>query len=398
MSTRIETQAALPAAAERRVLFLQSSHGAHHPRHHFRLAASLAAAGYQVSMVAQPDLRAGHDGVVPVEYLPVRKKRLTRMLSGPLTMARALRHRPDAIHVVCLDLLPWAALTRVLRRDLVVVYDSNEQYDLYMELKEWLPAPARPLLGHVVRRLEPWLGARLDAVTTAVPATETKFRAGGARTLLVRNFLPRTLVDADDGRGPFDYDVLVGGTFKSPQIVLLAETAARLRELLGTPSRWVVAGRNFRTADERRLMDALAARGLEQDVTLHCNLSFDEVRELARRSAVAFAPYPGDAHYRIALPMRLFDYMAWGVPFVTSEFSALNELVSGLEPGVMVPPGDVDAYAEGLAQVLRDPSLARGLGENGRELVRTRLNWELESRQLVELYDDLFRAREEART
>ncbi len=393
MSTRVEAQAGPAAAARRRVLFIQSSHGAHHPRHHFRLAASLASAGYRVSMVAQPDVRPGRGGVVPVEYLPARKKRLSRMLTGPLTMARALRLRPDAIHVVCLDMLPWAALARLLRRDLVVVYDSNEQYDLYMELKEWLPRPARPLLGHVVRRVEPWLGARLDAVTTAVPATETKFRAGGARTLLVRNFLPRALVGADDRTGPFEYDVLVGGTFKSPQIVLLAETAARLRELLGASSRWVVAGRNFRAADERRMLDALAARGLEQDVTLHCNLSFDEVRDLASRSAAAFAPYPGDAHYRIALPMRLFDYMAWGVPYVTSEFSALTELVEGLEPGVMVPPGDVDAYAEALARVLRDPGLARRLGENGRELVRTRLNWDLESEQLIALYEDLFRAR-----
>lgn len=393
-AARVETETAAEPAAAPRVLFVQSSHGGHHPRHHFRLAASLAAAGYRVSMVAQPDLRAGHVGVVPVEYLPARKRRLARMLTGPLTMARVLRRRPDAIHVVCLDMLPWAALARLLRRDLVVVYDSNEQYDLYMQLKEWLPAPARPLVGQVVRRLEPWLGARLDAVTTAVPATEKKFHAGGARTVLVRNFLPRALVGVDDRAGPFEYDVLVGGTIKSPQIALLAETAERLRELLGVPARWVVAARNFRVADERRLVDALAARGLERDVTVHCNLAFDEVRELARRSAVAFAPYPGDAHYRIALPMRLFDYMAWGVPFVTSEFSALTELVEGLEPGIMVPPGDVNAYADGLAAVLRDPSVGRRLGENGRELVRARLNWELESKQLVALYEDLFRARE----
>jgi glycosyltransferase involved in cell wall biosynthesis len=398
-ASRIETTPMPePIATGRHVLFVQSSHGAHHPRHHFRLAASLAAAGYSVTMVAQPDLRPGHHGVVPVEYLPVRKRRFTRMLTGPLTMARALRSRPDAIHVVCLDLLPWAALARVFRRDLVVVYDSNEQYDLYMELKEWVPAPARPLLGHAVRRLEPWLGARLDAVTTAVPATETKFRTGGARTLLVRNFLPRALVGAGHHAGPFEYDVLVGGTLKSPQIVLLAETAARLRALMGVSTRWVVAARNFGLVEERRLLDALASRGLDRDVTVHCNLSFDEVHELARRSAVAFAPYPGDAHYRIALPMRLFDYMAWGVPFVTSEFSALAELVEGTEPGVMVPPGDVDAYAEGLAAVLGDPSLARRLGENGRELVRTRLNWERESSRLVELYADLFRSREGPRS
>ena len=384
-----------PAARPRstcRVLLLQSSHGAHHPRHHFRLATSLAAVGYRVSMLAQRDLRPGHRAAVPVEYLPARGGRLTRMLSGPVTVLRALRRRPDALHVVCLDLLPWAALARRLRRDLVVLYDSNEQYDLYMDVKEWLPRPARPLLAAAVRRFEPWLGRRIDAVTTAVPATEEKFRSAGARTLLVRNFLPRTLAVAEERTGSFDHDVLVGGSIKGPQMVLIADTAARLRELLGRPARWIVIARNFRTADEDRLRRALAAHALEGDVTLHCNLSFDDVRDLARRAAVAFAPYPGDPHYRVALPMRLFDYMAWGVPFVTSEFPALAELVDGVEPGLMVPPGNIAAYAESLAAVLRDPELGRRLGRNGTELVRSRLNWDLESRRLIDLYDQLLGA------
>ena len=186
--------------------------------------------------------------------------------------------------------------------------------------------------------------------------------------------------------------MLVGGSIKPPQMVLLAETAARLRDRRGRRSRWVVAGRNFRPADEARLRDELAARDLAGDVTLHSNLSFDEVRELARRSAVAFAPYPGDPHYRVALPMRLFDYMAWGVPFVSSEFAALQELVDGLEPGIMVPPGDVDGYANGLARILGDPAFGDELGRNGTELVRSRLNWDVESQRLLELYDDLLGA------
>jgi glycosyltransferase involved in cell wall biosynthesis len=373
------------------VLFVQSSHGAHHPRHHFRLAASLAEAGYDVRMLAQPDLRAGASGAVPIEYLPLRRRRLARMLSGPAVVTRALAHRPDALHVVCLDLLPWAALAKTIRRDLVVLYDSNEQYDLYMGVKEWVPNRVRPLLSHVVRRLEPWLGRHVDAVTAAVPATEAKFRSAGARTVLVRNFLPRSLA-GDPRFGPYDYDVLVGGSIKPPQMALLAETAARLCDRRGRRSSWVVAGRNFRPADEAQLRDELAARDLAGDVTLHSNLSFDEVRELARRSAVAFAPYPGDPHYRVALPMRLFDYMARGVPFVSSEFAALQELVDGLEPGIMVPPGDVDGYANGLARILGDPAFGDELGRNGMELVRSRLNWDVESQRLLELYDDLLGA------
>jgi glycosyltransferase involved in cell wall biosynthesis len=375
-----------------RIVVLQSSHAAHHPRHHLRFGAALAAAGYDVHTMAQPDLADGHRDVVPVHHLPRRRHRLTRMLSGPLTVARALRLRPAALMVVCLDLLPWAVLARTLRRELVVLYDSNEQYDLYVEIKDWLPRFARRPVAGLVRALEPRLGARLDAVTTAVPATHEKFRAAGARTVLVRNFPPSSLLDGSRNGGPFAHDVLVGGSLPPPQLRLLAETAAKLRDRLGRPARWVVAARHLHPPDEALLEAELEAHGVRDDVTLLHDRPFEEIRRLAAESAVAFAPYPGDPHYLVALPVRLFEYMAWGVPFVASELPAFRELLDGEEVGRLTPPGDTDAYAEALAELLSAPEVGRRLGEHGRRLVRSRLNWEGEAGALVGLYDELLGA------
>jgi glycosyltransferase involved in cell wall biosynthesis len=372
-----------------RVVFLQSSHAAHHPRHHFRLAAALADAGYDVLTMAQPDLADGHRDVVPLRYLPRRRNRLMRMLTGPLTVARALRARPDVLTVVALDLLPWAVLARALRRNLVVVYDSNEQYDFLVEIKEWLPRRARRPVAKLVRALEPWFGARLDAVTVAVPATYAKFRTAGARTILVRNLPPRALADDPPRRDDFAYDVLVGGSLPPAQLPLLADTAAALRQRLDRPARWVVAARHF-ADDDAALLDALLdERGVRGDVTLLRDRPFDEVRNLAAASAVAFAPYLGDPHYRVALPIRLFEYMAWGIPFVTSELPAFEALLDGAEVGAFVRPCDIQGYADALAAFITDTNVARELGQNGRRVVESRLNWEREAGALVGLYGEL---------
>ena len=374
-----------------RIVFLQSSHAAHHPRHHYRFAATLAASGYDVVTVAQPDLADGHRDAVPVRYLPRRRGRLARMLSGPLTVARALRERPAVLAVVSLDLLPWAVAARALRHNLAVVYDSNEQYDLYVEIKDWLPRRVRRPAARLVRTLEPRLGARLDAVTTAVPATHEKFRRAGARSVLIRNLPPSQLLEDPGRREPFAYDVLVGGSLPPPQLPLLADSAAALRERLGRPVRWVVAARHFSDRDAARLGALLAERALQDDVTLLRDRPFDEVRTLAAASAVAFAPYPGDPHYLVALPIRLFEYMAWGVPFVTSRLPAFEATLDGAVVGRLVPPGDTDAYAAALADLLTAPAAAAALGERGRRLVRERLNWESEAGRLVALYDAVAR-------
>jgi glycosyltransferase involved in cell wall biosynthesis len=91
----------------------------------------------------------------------------------------------------------------------------------------------------------------------------------------------------------------------------------------------------------------------------------------------------------VSLPIRLFEYMAWGVPFVTSELPELGRLLGDARVGLFTPPGDTDAYAAGLAHLLASPDLRHALGGNGQRLVRTWLNWEREAQRLVELYDEL---------
>jgi glycosyltransferase involved in cell wall biosynthesis len=371
------------------VVFLQSSRACHHPRHHFRMAASLARAGYRVRTMAQPDLGGDHIDAVPIACLPERRSRVTRMLTGPLTMTRALREDPDVLHVVCLDLLPWAVLARVLRPRVVVLYDSNEEYDLFIRIKDWLPRPLRPMLAGLVRRWEPRLAARLHGVTVAVPATQERFCADAPRALLVRNFVPQSLVATGAREEDFRYDVLFGGSLLEPQIPLLAETAARLRSLLGRPVRWLTAVRHLDPRSEQLLDTALREHGIRGEFSVLANRPFDEMRRLADASAVAFAPYPADARNRIALPMRLFEYMAWGVPFVTSELPALTALLGDHRVGVFTPAGDAEGYASALARLLGSPDLGRAYGSNGRHLSRTLLNWEDEAARLVELYDEL---------
>jgi glycosyltransferase involved in cell wall biosynthesis len=378
-----------PRRSGLRVVFLQSSSACHHPRHHFRMAASLARAGYGVNTMAQRDFGDGHVDAVPISYLPKRRSRGGRMLTGPLTVARALREDPDVLHVVCLDLLPWALLARVLRPRVVVLYDSNEEYDLLIQIKDWLPARLRPIVARLVRHWEPRLAARLHGVTVAVPATQERFGARGARVLLVRNFVPRALVAEGAREADFSHDVLFGGSLSEPQIPLLAATAARLQLLLGRPARWLCAVRHLDPRTERLLDSALREQGVRDGFSILANRPFDEMRRLANASAVAFAPYPADARNHIALPMRLFEYMAWGVPFVTSELPALTALLGDHKVGMFTPAGDAQGYAGALARVLASPELGRTCGRNGLHLSRTLLNWEDEAARLVEFYDEL---------
>ena len=66
------------------------------------------------------------------------------------------------------------------------------------------------------------------------------------------------------------------------------------------------------------------------------------------------------------LPLVVLEAMAQGKPVVATAVGGTPELVVDGETGLLVPPGDAGALAGALERVLRDPELARRLGEAGR--------------------------------
>lgn len=372
-----------------RILCLSSAAAAHHPRHHYRLAASLAEAGFDVEMIAQPDLSPGHEDAVPLRYLPTRSSRYARIASAPLSVLRAARLRPDALYVFTLDLLPWAVLLRLLARGPVVVYDSNDEYDTFMLIKEWLPGPTREPLRRLFRWFEPWLAKRLDAATTALPATQEKFEAAGVRSVLVRNFPPAEIVD-DGPRGPeFEFDVLLGGSLPESQMPLLAETAKRLRQRQGRPVRWLLAIRNCGDEDRERLERLLVEAGVREAIDVRHNRPFTEMKGLMDNSRLGFVLYPSDVNYASRIPIRIFEYMAAGVPFVASDHPTTRLFVEGEDVAVLTDAGDTAAFADALGSLLDDPDRQLRMSRLGPRLVRDRYNWEHESQRLVGLYEEL---------
>lgn len=62
------------------------------------------------------------------------------------------------------------------------------------------------------------------------------------------------------------------------------------------------------------------------------------------------------------------EAMAMGLPVIASDIGGIKDLVHNGENGLLVPPGDAHALAEGLALLCRDPEKRRRLGAAGKKL------------------------------
>jgi len=84
--------------------------------------------------------------------------------------------------------------------------------------------------------------------------------------------------------------------------------------------------------------------------------------------------------------MVVLEAMAHGLAVVASRIGAMPEIVSDGETGFLVPPGEVEAFAERLQLLLDQPLLCRKMGEAGRQRALSLFGLERRNLLLEEVY------------
>jgi glycosyltransferase involved in cell wall biosynthesis len=330
---------------------------------------TLAQAGHEVVLAARADRAETVDGVSiePLRFETVR--------TGPAGLAERLRAAlavvhatgADLVHLHDPELLPLALRLKAGRAR--VVYDAHEDTPVEVSTLGDGGVASRALGGGWAVGMA-LLGRVVDGVVAATPAVAARFPR--AKTVLVRNF--PLAAEAEAFAGPplreRPRTALYLGRLSADRG---AHELVRAAELVGDAT-VAVAGR----VDPPALAERL--HGLE----LRGELERPEVAEALRLARVGLAPLHARRAYVESLPVKLFEYMAAGIPFVASDFPLWRELAAGC--GLFVDATDARALAGAIERLLDDPDEAEELGARGREAVRTTCNWESEAERLIELY------------
>ena len=86
-------------------------------------------------------------------------------------------------------------------------------------------------------------------------------------------------------------------------------------------------------------------------------------------------------------PLKLFEYMASGVPIVASDLPSMKEILRHDENAWLVRPGDPLALAEGIRILLSDRNRAESLANTARQDVRSN-TWGARAAQIIELIQE----------
>ena len=364
----------------RRSVHLATTHRAGDVRIFQKECRTLRQYGYEVHFIVPHPKDERIDGI-EIKGVPIPrsgKERMTRTTWA--VYRRAFEEPADAVfHLHDSDLVGIGLLLK--QRGRTVIYDAHEDTPKQMYYQHWLPRPLRPLAALGYGGLERLAGRSFDAIIAAEPENARRFPP--AKTTLVRNFpivdelIPETELPYAERPPLVSYVgnvTLVRGLREMMAAVARVERPPAVRLALGggfNPSALADEVEAFPGADRTDVLGYLAR---------------PDVRDLLGRSRVGIVVLHPVRKYREAYPTKLFEYMAAGVPVISSDFPVWRAFVEEAECGLVVDPLDVDAIAGAIQWLLDHPAEAEAMGERGRQAVRERYAWRGEAEQLLECY------------
>ena len=105
------------------------------------------------------------------------------------------------------------------------------------------------------------------------------------------------------------------------------------------------------------------------------------VREILHQTDIFIRPSITEG-----MPLTILEAMASQLPVIASNVAGVPELINDFNTGLLIDVGDINSLSEKIILLSMDPTLRYYIGKNARKYVENNYNWELTSRNNLDLF------------
>ena len=361
----------------------------------WKMARSVAALGHEVSLVCPWSVTESVvDGVrlMPFPRVMSRAKRLWEVRSRIQPVLKRAANESDIFHFHDPDLLPLMAKWNA---KIPVIYDVHENYPLEIQHREFIPGPLRGLAGWTVKRIENHYVKKCSGVVCVVPYQVERFSTFGKPICEIRNYASQALLDTATPENYEQRPPVVGFTgahYVANGSLVVLHAAALVKNVF--PQVQFLVGDRFASEQFReKFLTCCNELSLEKTILMEPNIPSQEIMSKLNRFKVAVSPNSDTPKMRVAIPTKIFEYMAASVPVILSDLPPYRELIDHDHNGLLVKPNDPEELAKSIIELLSDSERSQRIGQAGLKAFKEKFSWEAQLDNLKSLYVEVLRKR-----
>ena len=364
-----------------KVAHLTTVHSRYDVRIFEKMSISLSNYGYEVYLIVADCKGDEKKNNINIIDIGMPSGRFTRLFKFSIKMFRsAIEINASIYHIHDPELIPLGLLLK--KRGKKVVFDSHEDVPKDILVKEYIPNFLRKPISVIYKYIEHSSCRKFDGIVAATPYIRDRFKLINSNTIDINNYpLLHEFRDENSWSDKKKQVCYVGGITKKRGVL-----------------EFVKAMENVPVGINLALAGRFSDKELEQKTKLQ--LGWEKVDNLGWQNRQGIATILDESiaglvtlhpiqTYLDSLPVKMFEYMAAGIPVVASDIPLWREIVEDANCGICVDPFVPESIADAILYLVDDLDEARLLGQNGRKAVLEKYNWPMEEKKLVSLYTEL---------
>jgi glycosyltransferase involved in cell wall biosynthesis len=361
-------------------------------------ALTLAKNGYEVIHIGYGDDLKDYYTADNIRIIQIKKLKKGDTIRSKMTALKQLQMNDlflaaksvtaDVYHLHDVELCRIALKLKKLPWQPKIIYDAHEPYidnlkDYWRERSLW-----KVIFNDIPSVIaEQRILKKADYLIATENNVASRFRKKNPNTSIVYNysyFSP----SLSENLAAKEFDVIYCGSISESKGIFLMLNALIETKKQGYDLKFLVVGA-FGNPDLQKKVAAIVEKEqLAGNVLFTGSMPLDEVKTYYEKSKTAFCLFPQNRTNQLILPIKLFEYAAFGLPVIGSNFGHIAEIIQSEKIGICVNPHHAEEGAEALIRLID--------GDRYKEYIPQCINsvknnylWKNQEEKLLRIYEEL---------
>lgn len=340
---------------------------------------------YKVSLIACHSKEESKLGIPIIPYKRYKNRIFRTLLSWLLVLPKCLKQKAKIYHLHDPELLPLALILRLFRKKVIFDIHENIAEDIFD--KDWIKLKS---LWYHLYNIAEYPVLKSATIILAEDSYLKRYKGRAKNLHVIHNycdvdFFKEYKVEAinRNKKNLFYSGILLlnRGILEIAEAIYIAKNKGHIL--------------HFHCVAElyTQVSEALVRLPFYDDIKsqfhFYGRLPLEESYTISKQCGIGLCIIHPMSNSIESYPTKLFEYMAVGLPSISSNFKLYKEVLEGNNCGTTVNPLDPQELAHSIIQVSQDEKEYINWSENGMKTVHERYSWKTEEAKLLRIYKEL---------